>query len=445
MRLWMDRSLDVAATSTLLSFYRKAGHLLGPALNLLLERRTKRGKEERSRRPERFGISSRHRPAGPLVWVHAASVGETNAAMPVIREITARNINVLLTTGTVTSAKIARDQLPERAIHQYVPFDAEPYIKPFLDNWAPDLALLVESEIWPLTLAELGDRSIPVVILNGHISTRSVEHWQRVRTFATQVFGNIDLCLAQSEEDAALFSRLGVISAKSTGNLKFDRDPPFVDADALEDARKLVAGRPVWIAASTHADEESLALSAHAEILKQAADSLLIIAPRHPQRGEEIAELIRKAGLSVAVRSKGEVPGAGIEVYLADTIGDLGLLYRLSEVAFVGGSFAERGGQNPVEPAQLGIPVLHGPNVRNFKGIYQDLNKVGGAWRCATEADFKQAVNKLLFDAGKRALLAQTAESYVAGQRGALGRTLDALNPFLEALVERVPGKRESL
>jgi len=433
----------LTGTSALLTLYRGTGYLLGPALNLLLDRRTKRGKEERSRRPERFGIPSRQRPEGPLVWVHAASVGETYAALPVIREITGRGLNVLLTTGTVTSAEIARDQLPERAVHQYVPFDTEPYIRSFLDAWSPDLALLIESEIWPLTLTELGDRSIPVVVLNGHISTRSVEHWQRVKTFANQVFSNIDLCLAQSERDATLYARLGVVAAKSTGNLKFDRDPPTVDEPTLEEMRALIGDRPVWIAASTHPGEEEVAIAAHSEILKQASDGLLILAPRHPQRGEEVAALVREAGLPVAVRSKAEVPDAGTAVYLADTIGDLGLLYRLADAAFVGGSFAERGGQSPVEPAQLGVPVLHGPRVRNFKDIYRDLNEAQGAVRCETEADFRQAIGSLLFDADKCRSLAENAETYVMGQRGALTRTLEALTPFLEATAARVTGKLE--
>lgn len=433
----------MSGTSALLTLYRGTGYLLGPALNLLLDQRTRRGKEERDRRPERFGVPSRERPRGPLVWVHAASVGETYAALPVIRDITGRGMNVLLTTGTVTSAEIARDQLPERAIHQYVPFDTEPYIRSFLDAWSPDLALLVESEIWPVTLTELGYRSIPIVVLNGHISNRSVEHWQRVKTFSNQVFGTIDLCLAQSERDATLFSKLGVIAVKSTGNLKFDRDPPIVAAPALEAMRALTGNRPVWIAASTHPGEEEIAIAAHAEILRHAPDGLLILAPRHPQRGEEVAALVRDAGLSVAVRSKSEILGDGTAVYLADTIGDLGLLYRLADAAFVGGSFAERGGQNPVEPAQLGVPVLHGPNVRNFKDIYRDLDDAHGALRCATEEDFKRAIGSLLFDADKCRSLAKNAETYVMGQRGALKRTLEALNPFLEALTEPASGKLE--
>lgn len=435
----------MSAPSAILSLYRRSGYFLGPALNLLLDQRTKRGKEDLSRRSERFGVASRARPDGPLVWVHAASVGETNAALPVIHDMARRGINVLLTTGTVTSAQIACEHLPEGAIHQYVPFDVEPYVKLFLDVWAPDLVLLVESEIWPLTLAELGERSVPVVIVNGRISARSAVHWQRVKTFSSQVFGNIDLCLAQSSRDAALFTRLGVIAARSTGNLKFDRDPPPVDTAALETARKGIGARPVWIAASTHPGEENLALEAHGEILQRASDALLIVAPRHPQRGAEIVDLVQKAGLAFAVRSKGEAPGPDASVYIADTIGDLGLLYRLADIAFVGGSFAERGGQNPVEPAQLGIPVVHGPNVRNFKEIYKDLNDVDGALRCETEDDFKRAIAALLFDSDKRHSLAVHAETYVTSQRGALTRTLSALDPFLQALVERARHNREAL
>ena len=203
---------------------------------------------------------------------------------------------------------------------------------------------------WPLILTGLGDRSVPVVILNGRMSARSATHWRRARMFSNQVFGNIDLCLAQSERDAALFSRLGVVSASSTGNLKFDRDPPPVESTVLDATKAAIGERPVWIAASTHPGEEALAVDAHIAVLERAPDSLLIIAPRHPQRG----------------------------------------------------------GQNPVEPAQLGIPVLHGPNVRNFKGIYKDLNDIMGALRCETEIDFKHAVGALLFDAENACRLHET-------------------------------------
>ncbi|MEM8811525.1 MAG: 3-deoxy-D-manno-octulosonic acid transferase [Pseudomonadota bacterium] len=435
----------MSESSTVFRIYRQAGYLIKPALTLLLDQRTKRGKEDRTRRDERFGVASRKREPGPLVWVHAASVGETNAALPIIQAIADRGLQVLLTTGTVTSAKVAEEVLPDLAFHQYVPFDVAPSIRRFLDTWAPDLALFVESEIWPLTLAELGDRSVPVVIVNGRMSQRSATQWQRAKAFSRHVFGNIDLCLAQTEKDADLFSQLGVVSARALGNLKFDRDPLPVDTDTLAALKETIGERPVWIAASTHPGEEDLALQAHATLREKAKDALLILAPRHPQRGSEIEASAKAAEMTVAVRSRQESPGPETSVYLADTIGDMGLLYRVSDLAFVGGSFTDRGGQNPVEPAQLGVPVIHGPNVRNFKEIYGNLNNVGGALRCEAERDFSSAVAHLLFDPDRRAGLARNAETYVMGQRGALRRTLEALTPFLEPLSEPVRDRRHAM
>ncbi|MEM1048825.1 MAG: 3-deoxy-D-manno-octulosonic acid transferase [Pseudomonadota bacterium] len=431
----------MASTSRVLSLYRNAGYLLAPALGLLLDRRTRRGKEDPARRDERYGIASVQRPPGPLVWVHAASVGETNAVIPVIQAIAERGLAILLTTGTVTSAAIARDALPAGAIHQYVPFDVEPYVTRFLDHWSPDLALFAESEIWPLTLAQLGDRSIPVVILNGRISARSAAHWSRSPRFSGEVFGNIDLCLAQSERDATLYAGLGVVSARAVGNLKFDRDAPPFDAEALAHLKDVLAGRRAWIAASTHQGEEALALTAHAALMQSNPDALLILVPRHPQRGPDVAQLVKIEGLTAAIRSAGDEPSRNVSVYIADTIGDLGLLYRLSEMAFVGGSFVERGGQNPVEPAQLNVPILHGPNVRNFKDIYRDLNEVGGALRCDDAEVFRDVVLSLWSDVDRRRTIAEQAAAYVREQRGALARTLDALTPFIDPLTERVPAR----
>ena len=434
----------LSGSSLILGAYRVTGHILRPVLDVLIARRIRRGKEDPRRRDERYGMASIARPDGPLVWVHAASVGETLSAMPVIQEIVGRDISVLLTTGTVTSAKIASDQLPDGAFHQYVPLDVEPYVRRFLDTWKPDLAMFVESEIWPLTLSELGERSVPVVTVNGRMSPRSANHWKRIKRFSDQVFSNIDLCLAQSEHDAAMFAQLGVVRARATGNLKFDRDPPPCDQAALESLRESVGDRRVWIAASTHPGEEDLALSAHQFVLARNSRSLLIIAPRHPERGTEIADAAREKGYSIAVRSRGEIPDEKTQVYVADTIGDLGLLYRLSELAFVGGSFADRGGQNPVEPAQLGIPVIHGPRVRNFKSIYKDLNDAGGAVRCRSEGEFGAGVADLLFDNDKREILAGNARGYVGSQRGALKRTIKALTPFLETLSSRPDQQRET-
>jgi 3-deoxy-D-manno-octulosonic-acid transferase len=416
-----------------LATYRTAGRLATPLVALALGLRERAGKEDPARRPERRGVAGRPRPAGRLVWVHAASVGETLAVIDLVERLVARGTPVLVTSGTVTSAAIATERLPVGALHQYVPVDVGPWVERFLDHWRPDLAVFVESEIWPATIHALDRRGIPRVLVNARVSERSARRWHLLDGLPRALFGGFALVLAQSEADGERFAGLGAPCVRPTGNLKFDRPPLPVDAAELARLSGLLAGRPVWVAASTHDGEEAIAAAVHARLKTRLADLLTVIAPRHPRRGDEIEAALTAAGLRVARRSRAETPEAETDVYLADTIGEMGLVYRLAPIAFVGGSLVPHGGQNPIEPARLGVAVLHGAAVRNFADLYRALDEGGAARRVADADDLAEAVAALLADESTRAAMIDRAHGIVDRSTGALDRTLAALAPWSAA------------
>ncbi len=421
--------------------WRVVGRLARPLLWGLLAVRTARGKEDRGRRGERFGKPSRPRPAGPLIWVHAASVGEFSAVLPLVEAMVGRGIAALVTTGTITSARIAADRLPAGAVHQFVPLDVAPYVSRFLDAWRPAAALFVESEVWPVALAETARRGIPRIVVNARLSARSYRRWRKLPATAHAMFGAVDLVLAQSEGDGERFAGLGAAMVEVTGNLKVDGPPPPADADELAALTALVGTRPRWVAASTHRGEDEIVAAAHRLIAASRPDTLTILVPRHPERGARIVEMVTAAGLGVALRSRGEPIRPDTAVYVADTIGELGLFYRLAPVAFVGGSLVERGGQNPIEPARLGAAVLAGPNVANFAALYGDLADAG-ALATVTDADsLAAAVGALLDDPAAAEAAARNAAAVADRHAGALARTLTRLSPLFDAVAAGGPAK----
>jgi 3-deoxy-D-manno-octulosonic-acid transferase len=417
-----------------LSLYGVAGRLAEPALKPLLKRRETRGKEDSSRRGERFGQAGKPRPAGPLVWVHAASVGETVAVLPLIERLASRDIGLLLTTGTVTAAQVAADRLPPAAIHQFVPVDTPPAVARFLDHWRPDLAVFAESELWPTMLRGLSARGVPLAVVNARMSERSFRTWRAAGPLAKAVVGRAELWLAQSEADAERLLALGAGQVVVSGNLKFDVPPPPADAAAVAGLRADIGERPVFVAASTHPGEEETVIAAHGSVAAQGSRLLTILAPRHPERGPALAADIDAAGLRVGRRSHAEPLTRETDIYLADTIGEMGLWYRLGDMAFLGGSLVSRGGQNPIEPAKLGMPVLHGPHVGNFRDVYQALAEANAVKAVRDESSLASAVETLIADAGERARLASAASACVARFTGALDRTLDMLEPYLARL-----------
>lgn len=420
---------DVAAL--VLAAYRGAGWLARPALHLLLALRTRAGKEDPARRDERHGRAALARPSGALVWVHAASVGETLAVLPLIERIAAGGVAVLLTTGTVTSAAIAATRLPAGALHQFVPLDIAPWVGRFLDHWRPSLAICVESEIWPATILELDRRAIPQVLVNGRISERSARRWALLDGVPRALFGRLALVLAQTAADGDRLRGLGAGAVVVTGNLKFDGEPLAADAAELARLQNAVAGRPAWVAASTHPGEEEIAAAAHRALAATVPGLVTVLAPRHPLRGDEIRALLERAGLSVASRSRAETPGAATDVYLADTIGEMGLIYRLAPIAFLGGSLVPHGGQNPIEPARLGTAILHGPHTHNFRDVYRQLDADGGAHAVADIDGLVAALAAALGDPRVNAASVARARGFVDRSTGALERTLAALAPWV--------------
>lgn len=415
----------------LLPAYRLAWWLAQPLAQPFLARRAAKGKESAARIGERRGIAGLARPDGRLVWMHGASVGEGLALLPLVERMQALGFVVLVTTGTVTSADVLAARLPARALHQYLPLDAGSFMRRFLDHWKPELALLAESELWPNLLLAARQRNLPVALVNARMSARSFGRWSRAKGFIRAVLGCVDLCLAQSTEDAERFSALGARRAEVCGNLKFDAAPLPVDAAALAELRQWIGERRCWVAASTHEGEETKILGAHATLAMVFPDLLTIIAPRHPARGGAVAALGAASGLQAARRSLGATVGARTQVYVCDTIGELGLLYSLDAPVFIGKSLAGGGGQNPIEAARLGTAILHGPDVGNFAEAFALLDAAGAARPVSDGWSLASELGVLLARASARDAMGQRGKLAMDAQRGAADSIMRALAPLL--------------
>ncbi len=418
-----------------LRLYRLASQAVMPALApRFLQWRLKRGKENPARLAERYGEASRPRPEGPLIWLHGASVGEMLAVIPLIERLRAKNFAVLMTSGTVTSAALAEQRLPAGAVHQFIPLDAPQFVARFLDHWRPDLALFVESDLWPNLIVTCADREIPMILVNGRVSERSFKRWRFLPRAIAALLTRFDLCLAQSSGDAQRYGQLGAPRISNIGNLKLDVPAPPADPPTLSKLAGIVLTRSVIAAASTHAGEEDKVIAAHRQLRPKYPTLLTIIAPRHPERGPGIAETAKEAGLSVALRSQGDLPKPEVDVFIADTLGELGLIYRLAPIVFMGGSLASRGGQNPIEAIRLGAAIVHGPHVWNFAEIYASLDDAHGAEVVADQEALTRCFAAWLANPTARKAVADAATATVEKLGGALDRTLTALEPYLMQL-----------
>jgi 3-deoxy-D-manno-octulosonic-acid transferase len=417
-----------------LRFYGLALAAAAPLSSLLLSHRLKRGKEDTARLPERRGFAGVARPAGPLVWLHAASVGELLAAIPLISRICEQGFQVLVTSGTLTSADLAQQRLPPGAIHQFVPLDAPQFVARFLDHWRPSLALFVESDLWPNLIISSAERKIPVVLVNGRLSERSFRRWRNVSGAIGALLSRLDLCLARTPADARHFTELGAPRVVTAGNLKLDVPPPPVDATELRALRQLIGERPVVAAASTHPGEELTVIDAHRRLRADFPGLLTVLAPRHPERGAAIAEMVTAAGMTAALRSRGQPPAAETDIYISDTVGELGLVYRLAPIVFIGGSLASHGGQNPIEAAKLGAAILHGPNVWNFTDLYSALDRAQGAQLVPGPGELAARIGAWLSDSEARNKVAEAGRRTVDALGGALELTLQALDPYFMQL-----------
>lgn len=418
-----------------LGVYGALTHLGEPVISAYLRRRAAAGKEDPERAGERRGLAARPRPPGPLVWVHAASVGESLSVLSLIERLLADRpgLAVLVTTGTVTSARLMAERLPAGAFHQYVPADRGPWVARFLDHWRPDLALWVESELWPNLLAGCRRHGLPLIMVNGRMSRRSFARWRRHPAFARTLLDCFALCLAQSAEDAERLTSLGAPRTVSVGNLKFAAAPLPADAAELARLQAALGERPRWLAASTHPGEEARLAEAQRQ-LKERHKALLILVPRHPARGEAVAEELAGAGFRTARRALGQAVGADIDVYVADSMGELGLFYRLADIVFVGGSLVPHGGQNLLEPAQLDCALLHGPHMHNFRAIVEEMRAAGATTQVWSSVDLALAVDVLMSQPALRHSRIRAAREVATAKRGTLDAVVRELGPWLDAL-----------
>ena len=421
----------------IVGLYGAVARIGAPLIRLYLKRRTWRGREDATRIGERYGIASKLRPDGALVWLHAASIGEAFSVLRLIERITTSPArpHVLVTTGTVTSARLLAGRLPERAFHQFVPVDHPEWVARFLDHWRPDLMLLVESEFWPTTMREVRRRCIPMALVNARISSRSFRGWQRLPSVIKPLLESFTIALAQDQETADRLTLLGARNVAVPGNLKFAAGPLACDPGELRTLGRLLGERPRWLAASTHEGEEIIAERVHMQLKPRFPDLVTMIVPRHPHRGEAIAQTLEEQGLTVSRRAAGDAVTPETDIYLADTLGELGLFYRLTGVVFVGGSLVPRGGQNPLEPARLGAAVLFGPRMDNFTAVGNELAAAGAAITVADETALAAAIADLLSDREMRDKAASAGFAIATGKEG----ILDAVVAHLEPLLAQLP------
>lgn len=431
-----------------LGAYRLFGSAIYPFMGPFLHLRAKRGKEERRRRYERYGYSSEDKPEGPLVWFHAASVGEAMAVLALVERVHALGIHAVLTTGTVTSAELVRERLPKSAYHQYVPLDLKPAVTRFLDHWKPDLAVFTESEIWPTTIQKLKKEKIPQVLVNARMSDRSFKRWQSANNVAEELFDCFSHVAAQSEVDAQRFRDLGARPVTCTGNLKVDTKSLPVNDVELASLVKQSVGRPTWVAASTHKGEEEIILRTHKELKKEFPTLLTVLVPRHPNRREEIVHLLHNARLKFSQRSKGENISPDCDVYLGDTIGEMGLYIRMAPIIFMGRSLSVFGGQNALEPAAIGAAIISGNNVTNFRDVYKNLLENDGVRLVKNGKMLQSNLSFLLKNPSECAKMIIGGKKTVDEMSGALENTVEVLDSYvfpltvkskLEALNKRQP------
>ena len=413
------------------SLYRSALTAAGFIAPYYLKRRLKIGKEKAERLAERYGQTSLARPEGKLIWLHGASVGETASALPLIEKLLELNpkLSILVTSGTVASADMLGKKLPSRAFHQFVPLDVPSYAKRFMAHWQPDAVIWLESEIWP-NLLEAASH-IPNLRLNARLTARSARNWQRSGNWFRQMLSRFALTLTISEDDANRLRACGAQNVKFCGNLKFTVPPLPVNAEAQTNLLLSIGDRPTWLMASSHPGEEAIALEVHHQLKASYPDLLTIIVPRHVTRAGEIEAML---DVPHARRSKGELPTRAHEIYLADTMGELGLFFRLSQVVCVGGSFTPKGGHSPIEPAQCGCAVLMGPDTSKCADIAEALVAAGAMRQLKNKEELAAEVSRLLGDESARRTMAEAGLLASMHQEEVMAHLLDALSPHLTPL-----------
>lgn len=416
-----------------LSLYQNLLRFSGLPLRGLLAVRQWRGKEDVARSGERMGQAAMPRPVGPLAWIHAASVGEAQSALILIERLVPTH-HILITSGTRTSAQYLKNRLPPAAIHQYVPLDKPQWTEKFLDHWRPDIVLWMESELWPCLLSGIKARNIPAALVNARLSDKSSTRWQLVPESAKEVLTSFTLVLAQTEDAAKKYKALGARNVHYTDNLKYSAHPLPVDTESLRDLRQAINTRPVWVYASTHAGEEELAAEWHNALKVKNPGLLTIIVPRHPDRRDEILRALKHKNLNIMCRGEERrLPGPSTDIYIADTLGELGLFYSLCPVAMIGRSFSDDGGggHNPIEATQLGCAVLSGPHVQYQQDIFNEMVAHNAAQTIPTKEAGPTFLQKLLSDPEHLNAQQEKARLF-AGQKAAV---IDTVMQYIKPLM----------
>ena len=413
--------------------YRLATRICTPFIIFYLHRRKKIGKEDDKRINERFGLSTISRPPGRLIWLHAASVGEAISALELINKLLTEHLDtrLMITTGTVSSAKLIRDRLPKGAFHQFIPVDMPNYVRRFMEHWQPNMVLWTESEFWPNIIIETRKRNIPMVLINGRISAKSFARWKWAPGLIKSLLQSFTLCLGQSDTDVHRLNKLGASNSKNLGNLKFAAPPLPVDGEVLKTLKSNIGKRPIFLSASTHSGEEEILAIVHNSLKSKYPNILSIIIPRHPDRGPEILRAIQPITANCLLRSNGDIINDLTDIYVVDTMGELGLFYRLSEIAFLGKSLVPLGGQNPIEALQLNCAVIHGPYMTNFQWMSEEMTKLGCSIQINNSDELIETVSALLSNNKIRLNMISNGQNFVKSHSSAVKLVAEEINKIL--------------
>lgn len=399
--------------------------------------RKKKGKEDVTRFGERLGKVTIPRPKGYVVWIHAASVGESVSMLPMMHAIVEQyeDVSLLLTTGTVTSAQLVEGRLPDRAYHQYVPIDVVPFINRFLKHWKPDLAIWVESEFWPNLVTQTG-KCCPMILMNARISDDSYQKWQGFfhKPIARKMLECFALTLPQNKEYGEKLTELGATNVNFVGNLKFDSPSLPSSPKEMGELVNMIGERKLWVAASTHPGEEEMIREVHLTLKANHPDLLTIIVPRHAKRGKDIYNQLASDEVTLKLRSNEDNVDTKTDIYIADTMGELGIFYRLAPIVFIGGSLVEHGGQNPLEAARLECAILFGPHMYNFSEVVNELKEASACIQINDKAELATTLEELLNDYSKQEELAKASKEIVQTKTGLLSIAMREITPFIDAI-----------
>ena len=419
-----------------IGIYNNLVRFLYPVLiKRYIEKRKKMGKEDVKRFNERVGRPTMKRPEGRLVWLHGASVGESISMLPLINKLLEiyPDIHVMVTTGTTTSAEVMAKRLPERAFHQYLPIDNPVFTTRVVRHWQPTIALWFESEFWPAILSTIKRKNIPLILINGRISNKTFKRWQQFEYIIKELLGCFNACLGQSEEDAYRLRVLGAKDAMCLGNLKYAGLPIPVDENKKKEILSQIGTRPLWLVSSTHDDEEYKIGRFLKELQEKHPHLLTLIAPRHPQRGAEIKKKLQEEyGLNVSLRSADEKIGAQTDVYVADTIGEMGIWYEIAPIVFVGGSLIPHGGQNFMEPSRCRDAVIVGPHMHNFTDAVSRAKKADGLIQVNDVIDLIAMVDQLLSNKELLEAKQSLAYNWATGEAKVLDGIVEKIQGYME-------------